>query len=270
LEILNSDGTYGGRSYSEWLEQWSNLLVSASPDYQTGVDMFFLRGNLDYEADQRGNRTVKPGKFYDRTGSLGQTIYKNTALFIPVMTAMYSINDGYEAKQLLDEQDVRYAVRRDISEGGKMWLRFKTPKSEYGPVIKDGSLKDYYFETAMFTLRVSNQCPLIDKFEAPIIPGEYQTVQGAYCVIMTDLSLGTYRFHFGGNGKGYYYTDSVFDITVSDQESRDLSNDVSKQQFPTFAAGTKPEIQEREKQKAKKTFLHLKTESEIDDASPFP
>jgi hypothetical protein len=245
-------------------------LVSASPDYQSGVDMFFLRGNIDYEADQSGNRTVKPGKFYDRTGSLGQTIYKNTALVVPIMTAMYSIDDGYEAKQLLDEQDVRNAVRRDISEGGKMWLRFKTPKSGYEPVIKNGDIKDYYFETAVFTLTVSNQSPLIDKFEAPISPGEHETVQGGYFVILKDLSPGTYRFHFGGNGKGYYYTDAVYDITVSDQESRDLSNDVSKEQFPKPIGGTKPEVEEREKQKAKKTFLHLKTESEIDDASPFP
>lgn len=265
MNILKKDETYRGRSYSDWITQWSNLLVSASPDYQVGIDMFFLRGNIDYAADPRGNRTVEPGKFFDRTGSLGHTIYQNTALFVPVMTAMYSINDGYEAKQLFDEQDVRYAVRRDISEGGKMWLRVKTKKG-YEPVIKDGDIKDYYSETAVFTLRVSNQSPLIDKFEAPVIPGEYQTVQGGYFVILTDLSPGTYRFHFGGNGKGYYYTDAVYDITVAEQESRDLSSDVSSQQFPTFSKTDPPEVIERENQKVKKTFLHLKTESEIENS----
>jgi hypothetical protein len=261
LKILGPHESYKGRTYSEWIEEWSNLLVSATPDYTSGAEMLFLRGNLDYESDQSGSRFVKPGKFLDKTGNLADTIYKNTALFIPVMTAMFSLNDPYESIQLLDEEGLRYAVRRDISEGGKVWLRYKTSKGGYQPVIRNGNVKDYYFETAMFTLRVSKDSPLLGKFESPMDPAEYQTVQGGYFVILTDLSPGDYRFHFGGFGRGYYYTDAVYDIKVSQDVSRDLPEDVST----TNLSNNKGIIDIQ-----KKTFLHLKTEDDIDNTSPFP
>lgn len=261
MKILEPHESYKGRSYSEWIEEWSNMLVSASPDYTSGAEMLFLRGNLDYEADQSGNRFVKPGKFLDKTGNLGDTIYKNTALFIPVMTAMFSLNEPYESIQLLDEEGLRYAVRRDISEGGKIWLRYKTSRGGYQPVIRNASIKDYYFETAMFTLRVSRESPLLGKFESAFDPGEYETVQGGYFVILTDLNPGAYRFHFGGFGRGYYYTDAVCDIKVLQDASRDLAEDVSSTNLSHNQ--TVMNIQ-------KKTFLHLKTEDDIDNTSPFP
>jgi hypothetical protein len=263
---LKPNERYRGRSYPEWIEEWSNLLVSSSPDYQNGVDMLFLRGNLDYEADKSGVRYVKPGKFFDRTGSLGLTIYKNTALFIPVMSSMYSINDAYESAQLLDEEDLRNAVRNDISQGGKMWLRFKESGSDYKSVLGKNKLEEYYFETAVFTLRVSNQSPLIDKFETAFSPGEYETVQGGYFVILKDLAEGTYRFDFGGFGRGFYYTAAICDITVKG-ESRNLVDDVSQEELPKLIGD--PDKDKEEKEKAKKRSLHLKIESEIEDASPF-
>lgn len=266
MRILKPDGRYRGRSYSEWIQEWSNLLVSSSPDYQTASDMFFLRGNIDYEADQSGNRTIKPGQFYDRTGSLGQTVYSNTALFIPVMTAMYSLNDPYEAMQLLDQEDLRYAVRTDLTEGGEMWLRVKNSNAGYKPVIQaPDKMENYYFETVPFTLRISNHSPLLNKFESALGPGEYETVQGGYFVILSNLAPDNYRFHFGGNGRGYYYTDAVYDITVVPDKFRNLAKDVSTKDL-TSGEGVTIEDEDREK----KTYRHLKTEDDIENTTPFP
>jgi len=264
LSIIKPNDRYRGRSYSQWIEEWSNLLVSSSPDYQRSRDMFFLRGNLDYESDQSGIRTIKPGKFFDRSGSLGVTIYGDTALFIPVLTAMYSINDPYDAKQLLDEEDLRYAVRTDLAEGRGMWLRFKDPgTAKYKPLLPTAeSILDYYFETAVFTLRVSSQSPLIDKFETALGPGEYESVQGGYYVIITNLPAGSYRFHFGGNGRGYYYTDAVYDITVLQEKARNLVTDESKKDLPSGGKS--------QQEKAIKTYRHLKTEDDIETTLPFP
>ena len=262
LNILQPNERYKGRSYSEWIEEWSNLLVSSSPDNQTPSEMFFLRGNLDYEADATGSRTLKPGKFLDRTGSLSPTIDSDTALFIPIMTAMYSISDPYEARQLLDEEDLRRAVRTDITEGGNIWLRFKSSNIKtYKPILpKNDNIKNYYSETRMFTLRISSQSPLIEKFETAMGPGEYETVQGGYFVILTDLAPGTYRFHYGGNGRGSYYTDSVFDITVRPDQLRNLVTDLSNRNV----------FQGPKKDKDLKTYRHLKTEDDIETALPFP
>ena len=172
------------------------------------------------------------------------------------MTAMFSLNDPHESIQLLDEQGLRYAVRRDISEGGNMWLRYKDSAGSYQITVPN--LTDYYFETSIFSLRVSGESPLLTKFETAFDPGEYQTVQGGYFVILTNLTPGTYRFHFGGNGRGYYYTDAVYDVNVQSSKIRDLTKDVSKE-----------DVKGKGLLSVKK-FLHLKTEEEIEDASPFP
>ena len=260
ITVLKPNDTFGGRTYSDWIEQWSNYLVSSSVDYNSGEQILFLRGNLDYEEDKSGKRFIKPGKFLDKTGSLGETIYNNTAVFIPIMTAMFSLNDPHESIQLLDEGGLRYAVRRDISEGGEMWLRYKdsSPSSAFQTVVTN--IQDYYFETPVFTLRVSSENPLLTKFESPTDPGDYETVQGGYFVIVKNLTPGKYRFHFGGHGRGYYYTDAVYDINVQSSKSRDLTKDISSQNKSKGPTGPKD----------LKKFLHLKTEDDIDNSSPFP
>jgi hypothetical protein len=260
IEYLKPNELYKGRNYSEWIEEWSNWLVSSSVDYNADGTMLFLRGNLEYESDQSGNRFVKPGKLLDRTGSLGVTISNDTAVFIPIMTAMFSLNDPHESLQMLDEQGLRYAVRRDISEGGNLWLRYKESNDKYQSVVP--SLNIFYFETSIFTLRVSNENPLLSKFESAFDPGEYQTVQGGYFVILDNLTSGTYRLHFGGIGRGYYYTDAVYDINVQSSKRRDLTNDVSSLgPLPISNVGAGDRL---------KKYLHIKNESDIDAASPFP
>jgi hypothetical protein len=250
------------------MEQWSNWLVSSSVDYYNDGHMLFLRGNLEYESEQGDKRFLKRGKFLDRTGSLGVTIYNDTAVFIPIMTAMFSLNDPHESVQVLDEQGLRYAVRRDLSEGGNMWFRYMDSAGRYQVVVPN--LKNYYFETPLFTLRVSSENPLLTKFESAFDPGEYQTVQGGYCVILTNLSPDTYRFHFGGNGRGYYYTDAVYDVTVQSTNLRDLTKDVSAQSAPPKPGPNAPISNQIGYNTLLKKFSHLKTEDDIHDISPFP
>jgi hypothetical protein len=259
MKTLQKDEVYRGRSYSEWIESWSNLLVSASPDYPSGSDMLFLRGNIDYKMDPSGVRFKEPGKFLDRTGNLKETIYHNTALFIPIVTALYAMNEPYEGSPLSDEEGLRYAVRKDISEGGKMWLRFKTKSHPtYDKVVDE--IKFFYFETAKFTLNVSPNSPLVPQFEYPYAPSNYEAVQGGYFVILYDLSPDIYRFNFGGFGRGFYYTAGVYDIEVKDERSRDLPKDVSSENLPARAALIP---------QAKAKLFHLKIEDDVEQTSPF-
>jgi hypothetical protein len=102
---------------------------------------------------------------------------------------------------------------------------------------------------------------LIDKFETALSPGGHETVQGGYFVILTNLNAGRYRFHFGGNGRGYYYTDAVYDITVLQEKTRNLVRDESYKNIPPNAG---------QAAKAKKIYRHLKTEDDIEGILPFP
>ena len=53
IKVLKPNESYRGRNYSDWIEEWSNWLVSSSVDYNTDGHMLFLRGNLEYESDQK-------------------------------------------------------------------------------------------------------------------------------------------------------------------------------------------------------------------------
>ncbi len=255
--VLKPDEMHRGRSYSEWIESWANLLVSGSPDYPTGNQMRFLRGNIDYKSDEGGSRFKEPGKFFDKTGNLRETIYSDTAVLIPIVTALYTINEPYEGRALLDEEGLRYAVRKDITEGGKMWLRIKSKKDDvYKPVVDN--LEKYYFESAKFTLNVSRDSPLVGKFEYPLAPNNYEAVQGGYFVILHDLPPDTYRLNFGGFGRGFYYTASVYDIKVMELSDTNLAKDISQVNKGVLP----PEIELNK-------YFHLKIEKEIDESSPF-
>jgi hypothetical protein len=84
------------------------------------------------------------------------------------------------------------------------------------------------------------------------------------------LSPDTYRFHFGGNGRGYYYTDAVYDVTVQSTNLRDLTKDVSAQSAPPKPGPNAPISNQIGYNTLLKKFSHLKTEDDIHDISPFP
>jgi hypothetical protein len=258
IEILKPGDVFEGRGYSDLLQEWANWLVSSTPDYQSSESVLFLRGDLDYYTEEGGRQSMESKGLL----KLDQTIYKNTLVFIPVMTAMYTLNEIYEGKQLLDEASLRYAVRKDTSMSPKVWLRYETSKSTtYTKVLQNQPMKDFYFETPKFILSVKSDSPFREKFEYPLAADNYEAVAGGYCVALRILdSDRTYRFHFGGFGRGSYRTDVFYDISVLNEEAWPLSKDISSENpTPNKVASNDPRV---------KKFLHLKNEDEIDNISP--
>ena len=45
-------------------------------------------------------------------------------------------------------------------------------------------------------------------------PGLYDTVVGGFFVIIRSLPRGKYRVEFGGEGRGNYSTNSIYDVVV--------------------------------------------------------
>jgi hypothetical protein len=50
--------------------------------------------------------------------------------------------------------------------------------------------------------------------DSPLKPGNYQAITVGYFVLIKSLSIGTYRFQFGGSNGSAYHTNSVYDIKV--------------------------------------------------------
>ena len=76
-----------------------------------------------------------------------------------------------------------------------------------------------YVETPPFSLTVSENSPMRERFEVPIEPGTYDTFAGAWALMLNTndklpLPEGKYRLQYGGVGRGDYKSDTVVDFKV--------------------------------------------------------
>jgi hypothetical protein len=228
--ILKQGELLKGRTYSDWIVQWSNNLLSKSPDTFENGEMLFARGNVSYKDDDQGSRSKDPGGFLNKMEDRGYNIPNDSSIFIPVISAMYTEIDNYEGKQTDEERHMRYAARKDLSEGREMWLVYKKREAdgkwpaEYKPVTDN--LEKFVFESSYFTLNVDESSPLRLKLEYPLEKGKYDAVTHGYFLILHDIAPGTYRFNFGGKGRGEYYTHCGLDVTIRGETSN-FSLDIS-------------------------------------------
>jgi hypothetical protein len=216
LDVVPPAENFRGMSYGDWAVLWSKWLLSEHPDSYAGSDVLFLRGNVDYKplgGTTGGPRHSDPkGTFY-RTGKNGERIFEDTAIFFPVVNAQLNIGELYDGRVIKDEDDARFAARKDINEGGPMWADI-TRKGDKKPSRIAKDLRRFRIESPLFKLVVSQKSQLRDKMESPLEPGTYDSVTVGYYILIRSLPPSKYRIHFGGKGRGAYYTNSVYDITV--------------------------------------------------------
>jgi hypothetical protein len=210
IPIHPIDSNFKGRSYGDLVATWTNWLFSDQPDYTETTDILFLRGNIGYYQDLQ--------KFYDKTNENAETVFKGTAILVPVICTFLTIGSYYDGSRIESEVGLRNAVNRTVHAGVEAWakIKLKNGRGEAVNIVDD--LLQYYVETPFFKLSVSERSPLRDKIDEPIDPGVYDTVTGGYFLLLRDLDPQTYRIRFGGKGKGNYVTDSVYDVIVLDRE----------------------------------------------------
>jgi hypothetical protein len=216
IDVVLPDENFRGMSYGDWAAIWWNWLLSEEPDNYDGGDVLFLRGNVEYKlvGGVAGAPSYSDSKgFYDRTGNSGEKIFEGTAIFFPVVIAMLHIGELYDGRLVKNEEDMRFAARKDINEGGAMWANImRKGDKKATKVVKN--LKDYRVESSLFKLTVLEKSQFRDRMESSLKPGFYDSVTVGYYVLIRSLPPSIYRIHFGGKGRGTYYTDSVYDITV--------------------------------------------------------
>jgi hypothetical protein len=230
IDVVPPVENFRGMSYGDWAALWSKWLLSDEPDNYAGGDMLFLRGNVDYKPlgiPTGGPRHSDPRGFYNRTGKKGEEIFEGTAIFFPVVNAQLNIGELYDGRLIRNEEDVRLVARKDIAEGGAMWANIMR-KGEKKPTKIVKNLKDYRVESPLFRLVVSQKSRLRDRMESPLKPGIYDSVTVGYYVLIRTLPPSIYRIRFGGKGRGAYYTDSVYDISVRGKKKRDSVVDRSR------------------------------------------
>jgi hypothetical protein len=236
IDYLKPGESYRGMSYSDWAMVWSNWLYSDDPDRTERFDehMVFLRGNLDYykyasEGDV-ADLEEDYKKFYNRTGDKALTICEGTAIFVPILTAMYFVGREYEGSILSNELQLRRAARRDNDMSGNIWATIQTSEKGRPQAIINGELTEFRAETPLFKLRISDKNPFIEYILAdrPSETEEYNAVTDGYFLILKSLPSKSCRIQFGGKGRGKYRTDAIYDIHVTDCKLPTLVRDISK------------------------------------------
>lgn len=214
VDIVPVDENFRGLSYGQWASIWCGWLMSEDPDNTVRKDILFLRGNLDYSPVTSSSdfpRFSDPSSTLIKIGQNMEMIFENTALFIPALTAQYSIGDIYDGMKLKSEQDLREAVNKDTDESLRVWATI-TYKKKTSKIVDD--LTKYRVESPLFQLSVPVNGKLRLKTQYVVLPGKYYTVVGGFFLLIRSLPKGRYRLDFGGNGRGNYSTNSVYEIAV--------------------------------------------------------
>lgn len=216
VDVVPPHQNFRGLSFGEWVTIWNNWLLSEDPDIFDGGDILFLRGNINYKPLgqlEGAPRHIDPSSVYNRTGKNGETIFEGTSIFFPVIDSMMKIGEFYDGKIMKRIEQLRYAVNKDINEGGPMWASIMR-KGDKMPskLVKD--LKEYRVESPLFKLHIPKDSLLREKTEYASKPGTYDAVSGGYFVMIRSLPPSNYRINFGAEGRGIYRTNAVYDISV--------------------------------------------------------
>ena len=227
-KIADPKEVFRGLTYGQWVGVWYNNLMSQYPDiiYREGKSMAFLRGNVEFAyGKQEDPENPQNRIFSSMTNEQRIIIQDDTALFIPVISTMLSLGDTYQGQTMNDELSLRYAARRDTVNGGAVGAQIKKGEDALIRLVPN-ELDEYYVETPLFPLSVSESSSIRKTIEIPLEPGPYQGVVAGIFVIIYNLEPGKYRLAFYGRGVGRHTTRSVYDIEVKKGKSnlQDISD----------------------------------------------
>jgi hypothetical protein len=217
--VCSPNDTFGGKSYSTWIEDWNKWLVSADILSDIQGNMCFTHGNLNYQYDKDGSARISNPlqEKYSRINEKGILVSSSTGIFIPIITSTRILGfRDYGGETLWTELELKNASMNDIDQGGYYYLKVKKGSMEY--TLEN--LGDYRFETPLFDLEVSEKNPFLDKFEVPLEPGNFRAVTTGIFVILAFDKEGTYYVSFGGQGSGTYKTHAVYSFTILKEEEK--------------------------------------------------
>jgi hypothetical protein len=211
---------YRGKSYSDWIVDWTTWLCSNEPDNERGP-VLFLRARAMYSKTGNGDFT------FERTGFSGPHIDNRTAIFFPVLASIVS-------EQLfpnLSTDALRYAAARydtDNSSSDSLEVTISNedipdPSAKnrpYSYVLTKEEIMRQRAESSPFKLLVPQyygvEPRMIEQVE--LSAGSYDAVCDGMWVLISGLEAkaNPYKIHFKADGVRDYHIDAYYDIYVQD------------------------------------------------------
>ena len=131
-----------------------------------------------------------------------------------------------------DENSMRLTARKDTVNGGPLGVRIKMESGgnknnrlfgEQGCGLLENlniDLNDFYVESPPFDLFIPEKSSYRMNVTTPMEPGLYKSVTAGIFLIFSHWPIGKFRLAVLGTGIGLYRTKSVYDIEVSETESK--------------------------------------------------
>ena len=196
--VLEVERNYRGLSYGSWRRPKEIGYFSERPDYQYENDILFLRGGMFYSGSEAAKEQTQtpsiPDKqvFHNRTGDLEERIHEEAAILCPCNNSHVCNRRSFGGTYFENEDQIRNAARRETRLSGDMWAVIKNEKdTEWKSIVTN--IKDYWIESPLFRLKVSDKNPFLKSLELPLEPGEYDAVVVGYFILIKHLDPGRYR-----------------------------------------------------------------------------
>ena len=216
-EVINPTVSYLGKTYGNWVSDWTNWFYSIDPDKHNGGPVVFLR-NLPFTS------TPSNGLDYEPMIMIGNDkleIFDDQAVLIPIITANYVATEQWNSNNT--DTFLRGMVRSHLLGG------------DYPPnndqLTIDGvplqvNLNEYLIETPIFTIFLPNieyGRSLKDYMEEPLPSGTFNCVTAGY-FLLVKLTIGLHVIHSYARGlrteQGEFYSELLYQINVSSREGR--------------------------------------------------
>ena len=150
---------------------------------------------------------------------------------------MFVLDDEYQGFIMKDEISMRNIARRDTVNGGPIGIRITGPSPSDKSYHLVNDLNDFYIESPLFPLRVSEKNPYKYTMETPLEAGQYYAVTVGVYVIISNWPKGLFRLSVFGRGVGKYLSRVIYDIQVIDDCDFRLE-DISKLPDPARLRGS--------------------------------
>ena len=212
--VVKPSENYMGLSYNNVIIRWQRWLLGDNPDSCFYDDIVFLRGNVGYH---------KSTSSYLRSYV---EVRQGTAIFVPIITTHYNIGERYKGIVIDNERSLRRVVREHVDAAGPFWATLEVEgKNSVFKLVPN--LDEYRVESMLFKLDISEKNPFLDKMDEPNYPGMHTALVSGYSVLLRNLPVSSYKIRFGGYGMDKFYTESLYDLKISNKKSsqKDLSGE---------------------------------------------
>jgi hypothetical protein len=252
-DVIDPSSVYRGKTYSDWLTDWYNWLISTDPDKHNSGPVVFLRANLIPSSKSSSSEPTReiisdvsntysddpyyPKRYANnpnvRVGSDKLQVFSDQAIFVPIITAYAEASKPYDDWGTLQDY-TGAAIDNGDNPPSDDQLVIDGKNLELPQLMEDNKrvrevFKKFRIVTPLFTAvfpETDYGRSLKDMLEMNVSAGHYPTIVEGY-VVMIKFKLvkedqKTHYIHSmasaGHETRGFYFAELLYEIEVLKRE----------------------------------------------------